>query len=189
MRTWSRQSLTCQPARADGTAAAQPGQADTRSAKGPGSITRDTASAASSSFEGRFEPQRSDRFVSGCTRRASRRAWGAARFGVWLYRPTSRAGATHHKQPIGEPFPERVSAFPSSGKGPRSVACVERRPAFPSSGKGPRSVACIELVSAFPGEASDRLAETLTRCLHGRQIRVEGHREMTQQQASGRQHA
>ena len=107
------------------------GKADTRSGKGPGSITRDTASAASSSLERRLEPQRSDRFVSGCMRRASRRAWDAARSGVSLYRPTSRAGAAYHKQPIGGLPPSACLPFQARGKAPdrllASSACLPFR--------------------------------------------------------------
>ncbi len=135
------------------------GKADTRSGKGPGSITRDTASAASSSLERRLEPQRSDRFVSGCMRRASRRAWDAARSGVSLYRPTSRAGAAYHKQPIGGLPPSACLPFQARGKAPDRL--LASSPCLPCQvqGKAPdrllASSACLPFQAR--GKAPDRL--------------------------------
>ena len=167
MRTWSRQSLTCQPARSDVTAAA---------------LSRACRKRLIRCLSPNLESQTRvgcERLIRGLPpslerqTRARRKAPDQSLATLRLQHQVRLKADSNRSAPIAL----------------CQVACVERRSAFPSSGKGPRSVACIELVFAFPGEASDRLAETLTRRLHRRQIRVEGHREMTQQQASGRQHA
>ncbi len=120
------------------------GKADTRSGQGTGSNACETAPERSSGGKRGRQVRDAD-----CARRGARRmqpARGRSELPVVECRARSqwskcrgsrlRSGARNAACAVPRaadsgPFPERVSAFPSSGKGPGSVACNQHVPAFP----------------------------------------------------------